>query len=239
MRLRNNFLFAAFLLVCASLFFAGQLHAQALTQTQRDQLFRVYIDWNQPLISGASVEPHWMADGGSFWYAEGPSYSRVIYKVDPRKNLKTPFFDLERLLRSLSLAVGRKLSLQGIPFSTFSFLDGEKAVRFTFEKQDYVLQLDNYAIQKVPSRSEDELRRTAPQAMEPKLEMLGGPPRIEIESPDHHWFASDRKGNVWLRSSTDGHSQQLTTDGIQDFGWVVQGIAPGGHRTAGNWPYRK
>lgn len=218
MRIRNNFLFVTSLLVCL------ELHAQTLTQAQRDELFRQYIDWDQPLITGGSILPHWMADGSSFWYADGPSYSTVIYKVDPKKNLKTPFFDRERLLESLSLAVGRKLTLQGIPFSRFSFEDGEKAVRFTFEKQDYVLQLDNYSVQKVSSLTEDELRRAQPQPMEPKLEMLGAPPRIEIESPDHHWFASDRKDNVWLRSATDGHSQQLTTDGVKDFGWVVQGI---------------
>ena len=48
-------------------------------------------------VKGGAIEPHWMADGSSFWYAEGAPDNTVIYKVDPKANTKTPMFDTARL----------------------------------------------------------------------------------------------------------------------------------------------
>ncbi len=36
-------------------------------------------------VVGGSVEPHWLADGSSFWFATGAPESRGIYRVDPSK----------------------------------------------------------------------------------------------------------------------------------------------------------
>lgn len=45
----------------------------------------------------------------------------------------------------------------------------------------------------------------------------------EILSPDRRWFASVKDDNLWLRSTTDGRSVPLTTDGTGDYGWSVGG----------------
>ena len=52
-------------------------------------------------LEGGLIEPHWLADGNSFWYAEGPPDSTVIYRVNPVGNRKTELFDTSRLREAL------------------------------------------------------------------------------------------------------------------------------------------
>ncbi len=108
-------------------------------------------------VKGGSVEPHWMADGSSFWYAEGAPANSVIFKVDPRANTKKPLFDTARLREALTALLGHEPPYQGLPFAEFTFVDeSEKAVKFTVEDKEFILQLDTYAITRAPELSEEE-----------------------------------------------------------------------------------
>jgi dipeptidyl aminopeptidase/acylaminoacyl peptidase len=60
------------------------------------------------------------------------------------------------------------------------------------------------------------------------------PDIMEVASPDRRWLATERDGNLWLRSTADGRAQPLTADAIEDFGWSVAGASwsPDGLRLA-------
>jgi len=59
------------------------------------------------LIEGGLImKANWMADGNSFWYAEGPPENTVIYTFNPQNKKKIPLFDTPRLRRSLSEKLG-------------------------------------------------------------------------------------------------------------------------------------
>src|SRR5204863_9504218 len=79
------------------------------------------------LVRGGSVSPNWLADGSSFWYAEGAPDQTVIYRVDSKTNAKQPFFDVSRLRRALAGVLGREPPYQGVPFEPFTLIDGERA----------------------------------------------------------------------------------------------------------------
>ena len=58
---------------------------------------------------------------------------------------------------------------------------------------------------------------------------------MEVLSPDGRWFAGLKDYNLWLRSTDDGRSVQLTTDGIEDYKWGGYDAGPswaGGRPTA-------
>ena len=59
--------------------------AQEKQQSEREKMFQDYLRFAS-LVKGGSVQPHWMADGNSFWYAEGVPEATVIFKVDPIAN---------------------------------------------------------------------------------------------------------------------------------------------------------
>ena len=173
-------------------------------------------------VKGGNVDPHGMADGSSFWYAEGAPDNTIIWKVDPRANTKTELFNTARLRQALTPLLDHEPAYEGLPFEEFTFVDeGEKEVTFSVEEKEFILQFDTYRIRRAPSISEEEKNRLVPQLMGTYSWSTYGVPSIdimEILSPDGRWFASVRDYNLWLRPTDDG-AVQLTTDSIRDYGW--------------------
>ena len=182
--------------------------AQQGGQSEREAMYYRYLEFPS-YVKGGSIEPHWMADGSSFWYAEGAPGNTVIYKVNPKVNAKTPLFDTALVRQELTTVLGHEPPYKGLPFEAFTFADDdEKAIKFTLENKDFMLQLDSYVITQTPALSQEEKKRLVPQAG-------------DVPSPDKHWLASIKDHNIWLRSSRDDRSVALTNDGIEDYGWLV------------------
>jgi len=193
--------------------------AQAAKQSERDAMYDRYREFSS-WVKGGSIEPHWMADGSSFWYAEGAPEDTVIYKVDPVANTKTPLFDTERLRQALTPLLGHEPPYQRLPFEEFTFVDdSETAVKFTVEDKEFTLQLDTYSITRAPALSEAEKNRLVPQIVRKGTYGIWRHNVMEVLSPDRRWFAGLKEHNLWLRSTYDGRSVQLTTDGIEDYDW--------------------
>ena len=168
------------------------------TRSERETIYYRYLEFAS-YVEGGSIQPNWMVDGSSFWYAEGAPGNTVIWKVDPKANSKTPLFDTARLRQALTSALGREPPYQDLPFDKFNFVEGEKAVKFTVEDKEFILQLDTYTITPVPPRlSEEEKSRLIPQIIQTR------PERMEVLSHDGRWFAGLKDYNLWLRSAVDG-----------------------------------
>ncbi len=205
----------------SSLLVIVHLPAEESKQSEREAMYYKYLNFAS-YVKGGSIEPHWMADGSSFWYAEGAPANTVIYKVDPKANTKTPLFDTARLRKELTPLLGHEPPYQGLPFNTFTFVDeGEQTVKFTVEDKAFTLQLDTYTITRVPPApplSEEEKSRLVPQIVRKRFPRTG-PNIMEVLSPDRRWFAGIKDHNLWLRSADDGRLVQLTTNGIEDYEW--------------------
>ena len=187
-------------------------------QAEREAMYRRYLEFTS-YVKGGTIQPHWMADGSSFWYAEGAPANTVIWKVDPVANTRTELFDTARLRQAVTPLLDHEPAYEGLPFDEFTFVgDDEQAVKFTVEDKELILQLDTYTITRVPLLSEEEKNRLVPQAVR-KHFMVNGPDVMEVLSPDRRWFASLKDDNLWLRSTYDGGGVQLTTDAIEDYVW--------------------
>ena len=116
-------------LAVSAIFFAPFVSAQEAHQGEREAMYYRYLKFSS-YVKGGSIEPHWMADGSSFWYAQGAPENTIIYKVDPKANTKTPLFDTARLRQALVAVLGHELPYKGVSFEEFAFVEGEKAVKF-------------------------------------------------------------------------------------------------------------
>jgi dipeptidyl aminopeptidase/acylaminoacyl peptidase len=188
---------------------ASLVRAQQPQESEREAMYRRYLEFPS-YVKGGSITAHWRADGSSFWYAEGAPANTIIYKVDPGANTKTPLFDTGRLRRALAEALGHEPPYQGLPFSDFSFLDGETAVRFTVESKQYVLQLGTYRL----TQSAEEAERDHAQS-----HSTSWGPYTEVVSPNGRWYAGVRDHNVWIRSTPENETVQLTDGGLEDYEW--------------------
>ena len=100
--------------------------AQETAQSEREAMYFRYLDFAS-YVTGGSVEPHWMADGSSFWYSDGAPENTVIYQIDPQANTKVPLFDTARLREELTPLLGNEPPYQGLPFEEFTFIgDGSQ-----------------------------------------------------------------------------------------------------------------
>ncbi len=118
--------------------------AERVDQSEREAMFRRYMDFAS-YIDGGAIQPHWMADGSSFWYADEALDGRVIFKVDPANNTRSPFFDTDRLRTVLAQALGHQPEGRGVPFDTFDLIDNETAVTFAVENTQFILHLGDYS----------------------------------------------------------------------------------------------
>ena len=185
-----------------------------LAQSPRDAVFNRTLAL-PGLVTGGWIEAHWMEDGNSFWFAEGGPADSIVYKYDPVRRTKSVVFDVARLRRALTTLAGRELSPGGLPFNSFTFLPGEKSVRFSFEGRDVILRMDSYEIRPDPDNQAD--RRT-PRLLSKPI-MVGPPPVYETLSPDGLWFLGVKDGNLYLRSTADSHIEALTNDAVPGYGW--------------------
>lgn len=191
------------------------VQAQEPEQSERELMYQRYLEFPS-YIKGGSIAPHWMADGNSFWYAEGMPDRTVIYKVDPKANTKMLLFDTARLREALTDVLGHEPPYAGLPFANFSFLDDETAVKFSAEGWEFVLRLDSYELSAVPPPSQEEKNRLVPQGVRSGgLGHLGAV--REVLSPDGAWFATVRDHNLFLRSTDEDPSVQLTTGGTDGY----------------------
>ena len=217
-----------FILVVGLVVIATPVLAQEAGQSEREVMYRRYLEFPS-YIKGGKVEPHWMADGSSFGYAEGAPANTVIWKVDPEANTKEPLFDTARLREALAGMLGHEPPYAGIPFETFSFAEQETSVRFSLEGKEFLLELDSYQLAPAQALSAAEKKRMTPQRVPQPSPYEWEWPRLQIKeslSPDGRWFASLRDYNLFLRSSVDGRSVQITSDGEPGFGWW-------------DWPWQK
>ena len=124
---------------------AQQVERPAVAPPGRETIYRRARDMSS-LVKGGAITPRWMADGSSFWYAEGAPDDTVIYRFDPATRTKTPLFDTARLRTALMPVVGHELPYRGLPFETFTFLDQERRVKFAVDGEEYVMPLATYSI---------------------------------------------------------------------------------------------
>ncbi|MEO8449939.1 MAG: DPP IV N-terminal domain-containing protein [Gemmatimonadota bacterium] len=206
--------------------------AQQAAPNHRDAVYRAVLEFPS-LVKGGVVVPQWMADSSSFWYADSMPDRTVIYRVDARKNERTPLFDTPRLRRSLASALGHEPPYAGLPFSAFTFANAERSVRFSLEGRDWLLDRDSYQITPAAAVTAAERERTTAQLVRRGFPTTG-PDLFEVASPDRHWFATERSANLWVRSALDGRAEPLTRDTAKTLVWSVAGAkwAPNGLRIA-------
>ena len=195
--------------------------AGTLADDNRVAVFERYLDFAS-LIEGGSIEPNWLSDGSSFWYAEGGPANRVIWKVDPAANTKEALFDAGRLRAAIAAAVGHEPPYAGVPFETFSLsLDGARAT-FALEGNTYALDMSAYRVERVPAPGMTPAMAVRPGTF-PRRGYFSLPaPSPEVLSPDGRWYVTLIDENVALRSAADGGTRAITSDGTFDDAWDVE-----------------
>lgn len=158
----------------------------------------------QQYIDHTLADPHWLS-GDRFWFRDLNAHGSAFILVNPNGKI-THAFDQQKIANSLSAATGKTYEADKLPFQNFSFSDDEKSIFFRANGKQWKCDLRNYQCTQDVSSAGN----------------LGSDAKEnELLSPDGKKAAFIKDYNLWVRDVATGKQTQLTTDGIQYFGYAT------------------
>src|SRR6266566_9934272 len=141
------------------------------------------------LVSGIPGRPSWLPDGRA-WYRVSTPTGWQFVMVDPGRRTRAAAFDQARLAQAVSAAIGRQVTGDSLPFSSFD-LSPNGQLSFESGKR-WRCDLTAYRC------TAAESTRRAP------------PPNSSL-SPDSTRAVFIRNNNLWMTDLTSGTETALTT----------------------------
>jgi dipeptidyl-peptidase-4 len=192
----------AALLACAPV---PQAAAQQATRRLTDSDYahaEQFLGYNtNKLVFGASVRAAWLP-GDRFWYRNTVPGGSEFVLVDPGRKTRARVFDQARLAAALSRAADTTYDSLHLPFTTFALTPDGRSIAFDAGRRHWTcdLQADRCA-------AEPRARSAAPPN--------------SVLSPDSSKAAFIRDWNLWVKDLATGRETQLTTDGVENFGYAT------------------
>jgi dipeptidyl aminopeptidase/acylaminoacyl peptidase len=166
----------------------------------------------ESLVYRSSVRPVWLA-GDRFWYTVTTEKGTEFILVDPAKKTKAAAFDQEKLAAALSTTTGKQIAPYRLPFQTFMYAPDAKSISFAVDGKKW----------KYDFKTNQVLSDTGAVIAEAPAPAMGrrGGGGSDVLSPDGKLAAFIRNYNLWVRDVATKKETQLTTDGIQYFGYAT------------------
>ncbi len=143
------------------------------------------------------VEPHWIEDSSLFWYEEKTRKGNEFFLVNPDQKTKKPLFNQEKLAKSLSGVLGKKIEQSHLPFHELTLSKDLEKATITINKKRWIVDLNNYKVQ--PGKSPEKHNR------------------YESVSPDGKWVVYRKDFNLYARNRRTHKVKRLTKDGTKTF----------------------
>ena len=165
-----------------------------------------FMSYNTALLVDHAVQKVSWLDDSHFWYRDHDSTGDHFVQMDTVSGKVAPLFDQVKLAAALSKVTGKPVDVSKLPVSGYGVApDG----RLDIAVQDthYFWDLKN-AGECVAGKGDVASGRNT-----------GSEPGVL--SPDKKSEAFIRHWNLWLRDTASGKEAQLTTDGVENFGYAT------------------
>src|SRR2546425_1860427 len=154
-----------------------------------------------PLVFRAGIGPTALPDD-RFWYRSAIPEGVEFVLVDPARRTRARAFDQGKLAAALSRAADTTYDALHLPFTQFEFSADGRAITFDVGPRHWACELLATECSAAPRRRDAALENG-------------------VVSPDGKQVAFIRDYNLWKRDLASGRETQLTTDGMQDFGYAT------------------
>lgn len=157
----------------------------------------------EPLVLNNDIDIHWFGERDQFWYRREQRDGKVFVQVDPQENSRSPAFDHERLVNTLTSETDETYDWSNLPFDEFEYVDEKSAIQFSVIDTRYECDLSTYSVETVPEEK-------APAG----------------ESPDGRWVAFVENHDLYVRDTTNQEVIQLTSDGEEQYNYATPYPSP-------------
>ncbi len=197
--MRSNF--AKFMLLGAIVLsvFSGAVAAQGRTLSATDyaQAERFMTYRMTPLVDHAVQKVHWL-DDGHFWYRDHDAAGDHFVQMDAATGKRVALFDHARLAAALTRLDDKPVDAHKLALTAYAVrADGQ--LDLTVSGKHVRCDL------RTPTSRCERPAKVAP----------------SVRSPDRKTEAFIRDWNLWLRDVASGKETQLTTDGVENFGYAT------------------
>jgi len=213
--------------MCTTVLMIGLLADSPPVQAQgtvRDYVQAITVrDRYQALAINVAEQVQWIRNTNRFWYRKTVTGGNTFVLVNADTKTKEPAFDHAKLADALSTAMGTKYMAVTLPFTTFSFVDDDRAIEFQpggatqgppgTPRPTWRCSLDSYTCKE--SRAAGRGGRgggglTGP--VRAPFDINGAEPK---KSPDGKFEALVRNYNVAVREAGSRTLTPLTSDGSE------------------------
>jgi dipeptidyl aminopeptidase/acylaminoacyl peptidase len=157
----------------------------------------------QQYVDNGYVRPNWISND-KFWYRNLTAQGSEFILVDAAKGTRTAAFDQQKLANAINAATGSNYQPLMLPFQTFHNSPDEKSIIIKIKDKQWKVDLKTYTV------TADTSFLTNPQ-----------PKSNEVLSPDGSKAVFIKDYNLWVRDVATNKLTQLTTDGVQYYGYAT------------------
>jgi dipeptidyl-peptidase-4 len=160
------------------------------------------------LVSGMPGQPTWLPDGRA-WYRVLTLGGSQYILVDPSRRTRGPAFDHARLAQAVTSVSGHSVTATGLAVQAIASAPTGRGLVVTVFAPD-------------SGRPRGEQPRWSCDVSSYRClpaDSARTPPPEAVVSPDSTKAVFIRDYNLWMRDLRTGKDLQLTTDGVEDFGY--------------------
>lgn len=196
-------------LVLITFAFIGFSQSVQLTDKDYEKAEKTLSAYTQQYVDHGSVRVTWI-DDTHFWYRDLTATGSEFILVDARKGTRSKAFDHAKLATAISTATGKTVTPGMLPFSNINFSADLKTLSFSSGGKKWKADLTTYQL-----TEEGSATAAAP------MQFMGRSFSNEVISPDKTKAAYIENYNLWIKDLATNKRTQLTTDGVQYFGYAT------------------
>jgi dipeptidyl-peptidase-4 len=184
------------------------LAQQAMTSADYDRAVKMLSFNVNPLVSGGTVTPTWLADNRFYYRSTTPAGAEWVI-IDPGKKTRTPLFRAPEVAQALTRAGAGTIDPRNIPAQRAELSSDGQHVTLLIGNRRWNCDVSGGSCTPADSASQQAGRRRG----------LAAAP--VVVSPDGKRAAFIRNWNLWVRDLASGTETQLTNDGTTNFGYAT------------------
>ena len=201
MNLRSSAVRRAFVLAFFSISCAGLFAQQPVTTADYEHAEKFLAGYVDRLVAGPG-RPTWIGDSDQLWYRKTTDDGVEFVLANAATGSEQPAFDHVKLAATLGELAGRPLDPRHLPFFGIEFSPDMQSISVALGTTVYRCDRSGATCS----------RDSSPRA---------GFGRSEALSPDGKRAVFIRNWNLWVRDVATGKETQLTTDGVENFGYAT------------------
>jgi dipeptidyl-peptidase-4 len=151
------------------------------------------------LVIGGRVTATWLPDDRFYYRNTTPTGSEWLL-VDPAHHTQKALFDAAGVAQALARAGAGRFDVGRLPATRVQLSADGAQVTFEIKQKQWRCDVNGQACQ---------------------ADTASKPAASEVASPDGKRAAFIRNWNLWVRDVANGHETQLTTDGVENFGYAT------------------